>query len=119
MKRVLLLKKRKTTDLREAAQEQTARGKVCHLRFLWASLLLGSNWQEKVSAIRSQMQKHHNAPTAVLLSSLDETACEYRSADMGGRLGPPSPLGPTAQVTSPNHHILSSSESSMTVAYGN
>nr|XP_017519342.1 xaa-Pro aminopeptidase 2 isoform X1 [Manis javanica] len=34
----------------------------------------GSNWQEKVSAIRSQMQKHHNAPTAVLLSSLDETA---------------------------------------------
>lgn len=34
----------------------------------------GSTWQEKVSEIRSQMQKHGKAPTAVLLSALDETA---------------------------------------------
>lgn len=34
----------------------------------------GSTWQEKVTAIRSQMQKHQEAPTAVLLSALDETA---------------------------------------------
>ncbi|KAB0372202.1 hypothetical protein FD755_015994, partial [Muntiacus reevesi] len=34
----------------------------------------GSTWQEKVTGIRSQMQKHHEAPTAVLLSALDETA---------------------------------------------
>ncbi|XP_006204058.1 xaa-Pro aminopeptidase 2 [Vicugna pacos] len=34
----------------------------------------GSTWQEKVSDIRSQMQKRHEAPTAVLLSALDETA---------------------------------------------
>uniref|UniRef100_A0A8C0W1R8 Xaa-Pro aminopeptidase n=2 Tax=Castor canadensis TaxID=51338 RepID=A0A8C0W1R8_CASCN len=35
---------------------------------------VGSTWQEKVSDIRSQMQKHSGAPTAVLLSALDETA---------------------------------------------
>ncbi|XP_008053545.1 xaa-Pro aminopeptidase 2 [Carlito syrichta] len=35
---------------------------------------IGSTWQEKVSDIRSQMQKHQEAPTAVLLSALDETA---------------------------------------------
>ncbi|XP_039106721.1 xaa-Pro aminopeptidase 2 [Hyaena hyaena] len=34
----------------------------------------GSTWQEKVSDIRSQMQKHPKAPTAILLSALDETA---------------------------------------------
>uniref|UniRef100_A0A8C3VTN3 Xaa-Pro aminopeptidase 2 n=1 Tax=Catagonus wagneri TaxID=51154 RepID=A0A8C3VTN3_9CETA len=34
----------------------------------------GSTWQEKVSNIRSQMQKHLETPTAVLLSALDETA---------------------------------------------
>ncbi|XP_017899570.1 PREDICTED: xaa-Pro aminopeptidase 2-like, partial [Capra hircus] len=34
----------------------------------------GSTWQEKVAGIRSQMQKHLEAPTAVLLSALDETA---------------------------------------------
>nr|XP_058147044.1 xaa-Pro aminopeptidase 2 isoform X2 [Dasypus novemcinctus] len=34
----------------------------------------GSTWQDKVSSIRSQMQKHRKAPTAVLLSALDETA---------------------------------------------
>ncbi|XP_070318415.1 xaa-Pro aminopeptidase 2 isoform X2 [Odocoileus virginianus] len=34
----------------------------------------GSTWQEKVAGIRSQMQKHPEAPTAVLLSALDETA---------------------------------------------
>lgn len=34
----------------------------------------GSTWQEKVAAIRSQMQKHQRTPTAVLLSALDETA---------------------------------------------
>uniref|UniRef100_A0A8C9QFI7 Xaa-Pro aminopeptidase 2 n=1 Tax=Spermophilus dauricus TaxID=99837 RepID=A0A8C9QFI7_SPEDA len=34
----------------------------------------GSTWQEKVSGIRSQMQAHSKAPTAVLLSALDETA---------------------------------------------
>ncbi|XP_057574285.1 xaa-Pro aminopeptidase 2 [Hippopotamus amphibius kiboko] len=34
----------------------------------------GNAWQEKVSGIRSQMQKHREAPTAVLLSALDETA---------------------------------------------
>ncbi|XP_054978922.1 xaa-Pro aminopeptidase 2 [Sorex araneus] len=34
----------------------------------------GSTWQEKVNGIRSQMQKNRKAPTAVLLSALDETA---------------------------------------------
>ncbi|XP_007947956.1 xaa-Pro aminopeptidase 2 [Orycteropus afer afer] len=34
----------------------------------------GSTWQEKVAGTRSQMQKHRKAPTAVLLSALDETA---------------------------------------------
>ncbi|XP_046938091.1 xaa-Pro aminopeptidase 2 [Lynx rufus] len=34
----------------------------------------GNTWQKKVSDIRSQMQKHPKAPTAVLLSALDETA---------------------------------------------
>uniref|UniRef100_A0A8C0JMR2 Xaa-Pro aminopeptidase 2 n=1 Tax=Canis lupus dingo TaxID=286419 RepID=A0A8C0JMR2_CANLU len=34
----------------------------------------GSTWKEKVSDIRSQMQKHRKGPTAVLLSALDETA---------------------------------------------
>ncbi|XP_003796978.1 xaa-Pro aminopeptidase 2 [Otolemur garnettii] len=34
----------------------------------------GNTWQEKVSNIRSQMQNHLKAPTAVLLSALDETA---------------------------------------------
>ncbi|XP_045393952.1 xaa-Pro aminopeptidase 2 isoform X3 [Lemur catta] len=44
----------------------------------------GSTWQEKVSDIRSQMQKHSKAPTAVLLSSLDETAWLFnlRSSDI-------------------------------------
>ncbi|XP_019509456.1 PREDICTED: xaa-Pro aminopeptidase 2 [Hipposideros armiger] len=44
----------------------------------------GSTWQEKVSSIRSQMQKHHKAPTAVLLSALDETAWLFnlRSSDI-------------------------------------
>ncbi|XP_043830803.1 xaa-Pro aminopeptidase 2 [Dromiciops gliroides] len=34
----------------------------------------GSTWQDKVTGIRNQMQKHTKAPTAVLLSALDETA---------------------------------------------
>uniref|UniRef100_G1RZ05 X-prolyl aminopeptidase 2 n=1 Tax=Nomascus leucogenys TaxID=61853 RepID=G1RZ05_NOMLE len=34
----------------------------------------GSTWQEKVSGVRSQMQKHQKTPTAVLLSALEETA---------------------------------------------
>ncbi|XP_012605880.1 xaa-Pro aminopeptidase 2 [Microcebus murinus] len=44
----------------------------------------GSTWQEKVSDIRSQMQKHRKAPTAVLLSALDETAWLFnlRSSDI-------------------------------------
>ncbi|XP_016071428.1 PREDICTED: xaa-Pro aminopeptidase 2 [Miniopterus natalensis] len=44
----------------------------------------GSSWQEKVSNIRSQMQKHRKAPTAVLLSMLDETAWLFnlRSSDI-------------------------------------
>ncbi|XP_006881847.1 PREDICTED: xaa-Pro aminopeptidase 2 [Elephantulus edwardii] len=44
----------------------------------------GSTWQEKVSDIRRQMQKHHKAPTAVLLSALDETAWLFnlRSSDI-------------------------------------
>ncbi|XP_024422913.2 xaa-Pro aminopeptidase 2 [Desmodus rotundus] len=44
----------------------------------------GSTWQEKVSSIRSQMQKHPKAPTAVLLSMLDETAWLFnlRSSDI-------------------------------------
>ncbi|XP_036126713.1 xaa-Pro aminopeptidase 2 [Molossus molossus] len=44
----------------------------------------GSTWQEKVSSIRSQMQKHRKAPTAVLLSMLDETAWLFnlRSSDI-------------------------------------
>ncbi|XP_075428941.1 xaa-Pro aminopeptidase 2 [Ascaphus truei] len=35
---------------------------------------IGSTWQEKVSDIRSQMNKHSQKPTAVLLSALEETA---------------------------------------------
>ncbi|XP_075395226.1 xaa-Pro aminopeptidase 2 [Tenrec ecaudatus] len=44
----------------------------------------GSTWQEKISGIRSQMQKHRRAPTAVLLSALDETAWLFnlRSSDI-------------------------------------
>ncbi|XP_008570614.1 PREDICTED: xaa-Pro aminopeptidase 2 [Galeopterus variegatus] len=44
----------------------------------------GSTWQEKVSDIRSQMQAHENAPTAILLSALEETAWLFnlRSSDI-------------------------------------
>ncbi|XP_052027456.1 xaa-Pro aminopeptidase 2 [Apodemus sylvaticus] len=44
----------------------------------------GSTWQEKVSTIRSFMQNHTKAPTAVLLSALDETAWLFnlRSSDI-------------------------------------
>ncbi|XP_019060648.1 xaa-Pro aminopeptidase 2 isoform X3 [Fukomys damarensis] len=44
----------------------------------------GSTWQDKVSDIRSQMQKHSKAPTAVLLTALDETAWLFnlRSSDI-------------------------------------
>ncbi|KAM6151591.1 xaa-Pro aminopeptidase 2 [Rhynchocyon petersi] len=44
----------------------------------------GSTWQAKVTDIRSQMQMHHKAPTAVLLSALDETAWLFnlRSSDI-------------------------------------
>ncbi|KAG8523419.1 Xaa-Pro aminopeptidase 2 [Galemys pyrenaicus] len=34
----------------------------------------GSKWQDKVTNLRSQMKEHRKAPTAVLLSALDETA---------------------------------------------
>ncbi|NXX85785.1 XPP2 aminopeptidase, partial [Urocolius indicus] len=34
----------------------------------------GSNWQEKVTGIRLQMEQHVRRPTAVLLSGLEETA---------------------------------------------
>ncbi|KAM9180143.1 xaa-Pro aminopeptidase 2 [Dugong dugon] len=45
---------------------------------------IGSTWQEKVSDIRNQMQKHSKAPTAVFLSALDETAWLFnlRSSDI-------------------------------------
>lgn len=36
----------------------------------------GSSWQEKVAAIRQQMEEHMQSPTALLLSGLEETACE-------------------------------------------
>lgn len=44
----------------------------------------GSTWQEKVSTIRRYMQNHSKAPTAVLLSALDETAWLFnlRSSDI-------------------------------------
>ncbi|XP_028622836.1 xaa-Pro aminopeptidase 2 [Grammomys surdaster] len=44
----------------------------------------GSTWQEKVSTIRNYMQNHSKAPTAVLLSALDETAWLFnlRSSDI-------------------------------------
>lgn len=44
----------------------------------------GSTWQEKVTNIRSKMQAHVLAPTAVLLSALDETAWLFnlRSEDI-------------------------------------
>ncbi|XP_053329883.1 xaa-Pro aminopeptidase 2 [Spea bombifrons] len=35
---------------------------------------VGSTWQEKVANIRDQMDKHSQKPTALLLSSLEETA---------------------------------------------
>lgn len=40
------------------------------------TLLPGSSWQEKVAGIRQQMEQHVRRPTAVLLSGLEETACE-------------------------------------------
>uniref|UniRef100_A0A8C4LGS9 Xaa-Pro aminopeptidase 2 n=1 Tax=Equus asinus asinus TaxID=83772 RepID=A0A8C4LGS9_EQUAS len=45
---------------------------------------IGSTWQDKVSGIRSQMQQRREAPTAVLLSALDETAWLFnlRSSDI-------------------------------------
>ncbi|XP_077002822.1 xaa-Pro aminopeptidase 2 isoform X2 [Tamandua tetradactyla] len=46
-------------------------GRVGFNPFLFS---VGNTWQNKVSDIRSQMQKHRKAPTAVLLSALDETA---------------------------------------------
>lgn len=88
---LLLLKKWKTIALREPSQEQNGKGKLPHSHFLWAPSLLGSTWQDKVSGIRSQMQQRREAPTAVLLSALDETACEYGRMATGGRLGPPNP----------------------------
>lgn len=39
--------------------------------------LPGSSWQEKVSGIRQQMEEHTRSPTALLLSGLEETACEW------------------------------------------
>lgn len=74
-----------------------------------APLLQGNTWQKKVSDIRSQMQKHPKAPTAVLLSALDETACECGLMDTGGRLGPPKPqaswtCNPELLPQSPYHH---------------
>lgn len=42
----------------------------------WLSPLPGSSWQEKVAGIRQQMAEHTRRPTAVLLSGLEETACE-------------------------------------------
>lgn len=38
--------------------------------------LAGNIWQEKVAGIRQQMERHSQRPTAVLLSGLEETACE-------------------------------------------
>ena len=119
---LLLLKEWKTIALREPSQEQSAKEKVDDLCFLLALLLLGSSWQEKVSGIRSQMRKHREAPTAVLLSALDETACEYRFVDAVGCLGspqPPSLLGPAAQDSSPSDHRPMGSESSVVMACGN
>lgn len=44
----------------------------------------GSRWQDKVGDVRSQMKTHRKAPTAVLLSALDETAWLFnlRSKDI-------------------------------------
>ncbi|XP_037367864.1 xaa-Pro aminopeptidase 2 [Talpa occidentalis] len=44
----------------------------------------GSRWQDKVDVVRNQMTKHRKAPTAVLLSALDETAWLFnlRSKDI-------------------------------------
>lgn len=95
------LKEWKTIALREPSQEQNGKEKVGHSCFLWALSFPGSTWQEKVAGIRSQMQKHPEAPTAVLLSALDETACEYRSVGAGRAwlpLEPPSFLGPAAMT---------------------
>lgn len=44
---------------------------------MWSlGALTGSSWQEKVAGIRQQMEQHIRHPTAVLLSGLEETACE-------------------------------------------
>uniref|UniRef100_A0A8C6I5E5 X-prolyl aminopeptidase (aminopeptidase P) 2, membrane-bound n=1 Tax=Mus spicilegus TaxID=10103 RepID=A0A8C6I5E5_MUSSI len=53
----------------------------------------GSTWQEKVSAVRSYMVHHAKTPTGVLLSALDETACEWGFLNMG-RSGSPKLPGP-------------------------
>lgn len=75
------------------SQDPCAKDNVCHSYFLWVPLLLGSTWQEKVSTIRSYMQNHTMAPTGVLLSALDETACEWGFVNMSGS-GSPKPPGP-------------------------
>uniref|UniRef100_A0A8B9D298 X-prolyl aminopeptidase 2 n=1 Tax=Anser cygnoides TaxID=8845 RepID=A0A8B9D298_ANSCY len=43
----------------------------------------GSSWQEKVAGIRQQMAEHTRRPTAVLLSGLEETACDWGSGATG------------------------------------
>ncbi|RLV84244.1 hypothetical protein DV515_00016313, partial [Chloebia gouldiae] len=47
----------------------------------------GRIWQEKVAGIRQRMEQHVRRPTAVLLSGLEETACEYHGGAMAGAVG--------------------------------
>lgn len=73
---------------------------ACVRVFFFFSLLPGSTWQDKVADIRNQMQQHSKAPTAVLLSALDETACEWGSEYPGGPYPqfskPPGPKAPSS-----------------------
>ncbi|KAJ1198918.1 hypothetical protein NDU88_002756 [Pleurodeles waltl] len=57
-------------DLIWTQQRPTPSSEIYHLQ----DNFIGSTWQEKVSAIRNQMERHSQKPTAVLLSALDETA---------------------------------------------
>ncbi|RMB98199.1 hypothetical protein DUI87_25102 [Hirundo rustica rustica] len=61
-----------------------AEGNVSLDPFLFS---IGSSWQEKVAGIRQRMEQHVRRPTAVLLSGLEETACEYPRCCGGAMAG--------------------------------
>lgn len=89
---------------------------VSFILFFWGGvpLLLGSTWQEKVSTVRSYMKNHTMAPTALLLSALDETACEWGFRSASGSCSLKHPPGPRSiQLFLKQQHIHYMSSSVM------